>query len=315
MRGQLSLEFVLLLMLAVLAGTVTVVNLAHPGTNLNLSSDKPKSEAMGIFLGPGNGSIAVTNSITQTTTEQTTDQQTTTEQTTDQQTTTEQTTDQQTTKLPDIVASIEAYYEDGSLCCKGKHRVRNMGEKHQLRNRFGECRDRENLIVKAYIWNNGSVNIDKPFWVRIYTNDGKDLIKPIKINKLNVGETKVIELNIEVSKKGCKCHRYRYGYLGNGNTFRYGEGWKGCGCHISASTYQITVYADYNNTINESNEDNNIDSITLTVEEEHEKCHENSASLYIKFNGNSNGIITKSPIEGGEQISGPIEFRVKGNQV
>ncbi|WP_457612422.1 hypothetical protein [Methanocaldococcus sp.] len=311
MRGQLSLEFVLLLMLGILAGTVAIVNLSHTGTNLNLSSDKAKSEIMGIFLGPGNGSIAVnidnitiTNENNQTINETTNINQTTINETTNE------------TKLPDIVVSIEAYYKNGSLCCKGKHRVKNMDEDHQLRNRFGKCKDGENLTIKVYIWNNGSVNITKPFWVRIYTNDGRDLVNPIKIDKLNVGETKVIELNISVSKKGCECHRYRCGYLGNGDTVRYGEGWKGgCGCHISASTYQITVYADYNNTINESNEDNNIDSITLTVEKEHEKCCENSASLYIKFNGNSNGIITKSPIEGGEQISGPIEFRVKGNQV
>ncbi|ADG13457.1 Protein of unknown function DUF361 [Methanocaldococcus infernus ME] len=336
MRGQLSLEFVILMLLAILGGAIVTTQLVQPAKDLNLSSEPAKKDIIGVFLGPGsltsnsgtgqeNGSIIneqQENNNSDNTNNET--NQNSTEQNNGEQ-------EDNITKLPDLTVSISAYYENGSLCCHGKHRVRNRGENQQLQNRFrhGKIKVGDKIIIKIKVSNIGSADVNKTFWVRIYEGTSNRTIATFPINGSKVNETVAFNFTVNVTKDGlkcgkCYCHRYRYRY-------GYGDGYRNCygnGCSISmlGNEYSIIAYVDYNNIVKESNESNNIDYVILKYvnttnnndsndDNNSEIIPGNSSYLSISVGKYSFISLKKDIIPNGTYKSGNINIVVNKNNI
>ncbi|WP_456418409.1 CARDB domain-containing protein [Methanocaldococcus infernus] len=307
MRGQLSLELVILMLLAILGGAIVTTQLVQSAKDLNLSSEPAKKDIIGVFLGPDSLTLNVetgqeNGSIINKQQENNNSNNTNNE--TNQNTIEQNNEEQNNSILPDLTVSISAYYENGSLCCHGKHGVRNRGEDQQLQNRFryGKIKVGDKLVIYGNITNIGSADVNKTFWVRIYEEITNKTIATFPINKLNVNETVTFNFTVNVTKDGLKC--------GKCYCHRYGKCY-GNGCSISTlgNVYIITAYVDYTNTINESNENNNIDYVILKRDEDGGQDNGGStiAGLWIILRGHSYAYITNNSV-GGYPVNGDLGY-------
>ncbi|WP_457613462.1 class III signal peptide-containing protein [Methanocaldococcus sp.] len=351
-RGQLSLEFVLLLFGVIVAGTFVAVNLADQNpAYLGDSASKIKKESLGLFIGKGvnfsstttvnssgydkNSSSNITTNITINETENITTEinnsitNDTSQNISTDNNTNENLTTNETIKLPNLFIENLSVVENGSViaCHCFRERVQNNGEDTNLQNRFqhrcGKCKNGTNVDIVAVIGNNGTANCNL-FQVVMYDNDVQ--IYNNTFQNLNVNETLTITVPYEIStSKGCK-HQNK----GESQQNQY----RGCCCErVFNHTITVKVIAT-----NDSNPDDNSASVVISIEKENGcnncngKDNENTTInntstniasegsvadyLYIKFNGNSNGIITSDIIPDGQPIFGDFgTIRIKGKHV
>ncbi|ACX73366.1 Protein of unknown function DUF361 [Methanocaldococcus vulcanius M7] len=342
-RGQLSLEFVLLLFGVIVAGTFVAVNLADQNpAYLGDSASKIKKESLGLFIGKGvnfsstttvnssgynennssnlttneteNITTEINNSITNNTVSNDTSKNISTDNNTNENLTTNE-----TIKKPNLFIENLSVVENGSViaCHCFRERVQNKGEDTNLRNQFqhrcGKCKNGTNVDIVAVIGNNGTANCNS-FQVIMYDNDIQ--IYNNTFQNLNVNETLTITVPYEIStSKGCK-HQNK----GESQQNRYG----GCCCErVFNHTITVKVIAT-----NDSNPNDNSASVVISIEKEkgcnncNGKNNNNNNTifqpadvegLFIKVMGNGDLEFYKEPLSNATTIGPNIDISVKGN--
>ncbi|ADC69643.1 APHP domain protein [Methanocaldococcus sp. FS406-22] len=311
-KGQLSLEFILLILGLMVAGTVVSMGLVEQSPKfLGNEASNIKKESMGAFVteakfDSANSDTIINDSNPQPKTNETNE-------------TEEQSTPQDKQELPDLtpISLIVAYTNGTKICHYCKEHVQNSGENQQLQNQFrhGCCKNNTQVKISTVIKNVGNASAGQ-FVVALYDNDEK--VAEQTISGLGVNDTTSVIFNYIIStSKGCK-NQHQYQNHGANSQQQYQH--HGCGGGIYEHTIKIVV--DEYNSVNESNENNNEISVEINITKGHgHHGHEDAnkeinsgiaSDLKIYIGGYAFGEITKDIISGGKYISGNINEKIKG---
>ncbi len=219
-----------------------------------------------------------------------------------------------------------------TTCCNECNGCSCEGCSYNADNHYkhGYCKNNTNLIIHVLIENEGAGTIpkDKNVDVALYDNNNKVdevVAKNIGNNQWEAVFNYKITTNSEHNQ-----HRYQNSGDNHQQQYRYKGG------NYIACNHTLKAVVDPDNKIRESNEFNNdiyVELYTLApLSKKCESCnhlcnntvshnshvkHTNNyfKDIYIKFLGNSNGIISSSPVSDGKSISGKVDIRVKGTKV
>ncbi|MEO2117384.1 MAG: CARDB domain-containing protein, partial [Methanocaldococcus sp.] len=321
-KGQLSLEFVLLILGALIAGAIITVQLADNPNFLGNESSNIKKEYMGVFVTEAKFSSNTGTTVENNTENSTNETNTTTDNSDDDNTentgtTVENNTENTSTnnqKLPDLVPeSLKVTYSNNNseiAHCYREH-VQNSGNEGSLENQFkhqqsGKCKNNTPVKIYAIIKNIGEANVTKPFIVALYDND--ELVDTKTAYGLNVNDTTTVVFDYTISTLRDEKHKHQ------------NKGSEKQHKHKGSNTYEHTlkIVVDYENTIAESNEMNNEISVEVNILNNETPNSENGeGNLYIDVSGSSKGWVTKDLIFSGDvkNVSGNISKTINSKSV
>ncbi|AIJ06364.1 hypothetical protein JH146_1522 [Methanocaldococcus bathoardescens] len=312
-KGQLSLEFILLILGVMVAGTFVTLKLVEKSPKfLGNESSEIKKEVLGVFV--TEAKFEPETGIT--TSENISEQDNSTENSDSQ-------TNESEEKLPDLVPIslnvVDSNDTNKTIAYCYRKQIQNNGNEKGLKNQFrhqnGKCKNNTKVKIYAVIKNEGNAPAGQ-FVVVVYDND--ELIYSKTIDSLNVNETADIAFDYIIStSKGCK-NQYQYQNQGANSQQRHQH--QGCGGGIYEHTIKIVV--DEYNSVNESNENNNEKSVEINITKGHGHGNANkeinsgiASNLKIYIGGYAFGEITKDVISGGRYISGNIDEKINGGGI
>lgn len=340
-RGQISLELIMLILVALLGAVVVGVTIPNNLVNITSVEDTKEVVFEGFVKGGGtpvsfsgndnpSNSGTTENSNAGDNSTVIVDDSTSNNSTIDNNSTADNsnTEDNSTVVLPDLVpVELIVQYENGSEITKcGRYRYRhgqndnqNTGENRcQCPHKHRHCKNNHIVKIITIIKNQGG-NISNSFYVALMVNNKINQTKTILDIDSNTWIVEFDEIKISTNECGGKCHGCGKGH---GCGRKNGKN-KKCDREVN---YTFTVVVDYFNTVNESNEDNNNISVSLSVDENNENNNNNNdttttggneaESLELSFNGKTWAKITSEIIEGGKSLPGKnININIPGNKI
>ncbi len=314
-RGQLSLEFIILMLVVLVGGAIVVSQIGSDYLFKGEAVKEVKKEVGSIYIKRYNFSTAGKN----ITNKETIINETTENNNTNNTTTEQNITNNETINLPDLVPISLVIIDNNTkehICGQYKERVQNSGEDTQLQNRcrHGKCDNNTPVIIEVNITNQGTANVSKQFIVTLYDNGIP--IENKTVDGLAVNEIKTVTFDYIISTHTGHGYRHRNGNE-YGNTYRYGNE------NNTEEEYyhNITVSVDSTNVINEINENNNNISVVIginypsTINNTDENGTAEVEGLFIKINGNGYLKMQSNPIDGAKYIGPDIDIHVPGNRI
>ncbi|AXI24953.1 hypothetical protein CFE53_01795 [Methanofervidicoccus sp. A16] len=301
-RGQISLELIMLILVALLGAVVVGVTIPNNLVNITSVEDTKEVVFEGFIRGGGtpvsfsggnnpsnSDTIGNSNAVDNSTT--IVDHNTSNNGTIDNNSTEDSNTeDNSTVVLPDLIpVELIVQYENGSEITRcgrcgyrhGQNGKQNTGKNHcQCSHKHRHHNNDQIVKIIATIENQGG-NISSPFDVALMINNKIDQIKTKSDINSNTWTIKFDGIKVSTNKCWGKCH-------GRGKGCEHN--WKNCknkNCDREVN-YTFTIIVDYSNTVNESNENNNKLSVNWNIRENGENS--NNDSNY-NYNDNNTAII------------------------